>query len=83
MPLECGTGYSVNMIDNGVKAVFSSMYESDPKLKAITWERIVAAEATDKEYQVLADLVQNGFPKSRKELVFSGRCAMKYTAWKE
>ena len=68
MPLELGTGYSANMIDNGVKAAFSSMYESDPKLKAITWERIVAAAATDEECRVLADLVQNGFPKSRNEL---------------
>ena len=59
---------SSQMIDTAVKAAFTSMYESDPKLKAITWERIVAAAATDEECRTLANLIQNGFPKSRNDL---------------
>ena len=45
-PLETVTVYPAQIIDS---AAFMSMYESKPKLKAITWERIVAAVATDKE----------------------------------
>ena len=68
MTLETGTVYPARMIDSGVKAAFMSMYENDPKLKAMTWERIVAAAATDKKCLALADLVQNGFPRSRNDL---------------
>ena len=37
------------IIDTVVKAALTSMYGSDPKLKAITWEKIVAAAAIDEE----------------------------------
>ena len=60
--------YPAKMIDSGVKAAFMSMYENDPKLKAMTWERIVAAVATDKECLALMDLVRNSFPRSRNDL---------------
>lgn len=56
------------IIDTAVKAAFASMYGSDPKLKAITWERIVAAAATDEECRTIAHVIQNGFPKSRNDL---------------
>ena len=49
------------------------MYKNDPNLKAITWERIVAASATDDECRTLADLVQNGFPQSRNDLPSTAR----------
>ena len=55
-------------IDNAVKAAFASMYAGDSKLKAITWERIVAAAATDEECRTLAAVIQKGFPDSRNEL---------------
>ena len=56
-----------HMIDTAVKAAFTSMYENDPNLKAVTWERIVAAAATDEECRTLANLVQNGFPELRND----------------
>ena len=47
--LETVTVYLIQTINSVVKATFASMYESDPRLKAITWERTVAAVATDEE----------------------------------
>ena len=55
-------------IDTAVKAAFTSMYENDTKLRAITWGRIVAAAATDEECMTLRDLIQNGFPQSRNDV---------------
>ena len=61
------------VVDTAVRAAFTSMYKNDPNLKAITWERIVAASATDDECRTLADLVQNGFPQSRNDLPSTAR----------
>ena len=60
----------VQIIDTTVKATFTSMYGSDPKLKAITWERIVAVAATDEECRTI---IQNGFTKSRNDLPLTVR----------
>ena len=68
MTLEIGTVYPAKMIDSGVKTAFMSMFENDPELKAMTWERIVSAAATDQEYLPLADLVRNDFPRSHNDL---------------
>ena len=57
MTLKTGTVYPAKMIDSGVKAAFTLMYENNPKLKVMTWERIVVAAATDKKCLALADLV--------------------------
>ena len=54
---DCASRYSAStprespaqIVNTAVKAAFTSMYGSDHKLKSITWERIVAAAATDKE----------------------------------
>ena len=56
------------IINSAIKASFSSTYEQDPKLRAITWDRIRAAAATDEECRSLVEYVQKGFPKSRHEL---------------
>ena len=61
-------GNPTRTIDSAVKAAFTSMYEGDQKLKAITWERIVAAAAIDEECRTLAEIIQKGFPESRGEL---------------
>lgn len=55
-------------IDTAVKAAFTSMYENDTTLRAITWGRIVAAAATDEECRTLKELIQNGFPQSRNNI---------------
>ena len=55
-------------IDSTIKASFSSAYEHDPKLRAVTWDQIVAAAATDNECQSLAEYIQKGFPEYRHEL---------------
>ena len=57
LALDCTSRYPTSnprespaqIIDTAIKAAFTSMYGSDIKLKAITWERIVAAAATDEE----------------------------------
>ena len=41
--------YSAQTINSVGKVAFTSIYESDSKLEAIIWERIVAAAATDEE----------------------------------
>ena len=66
-----GTPYEspAQIIDTAVKVTFTSMYRSDPKLKAITWERIVAAATTDEECWIIAHEFQNGFPKLRNDLL--------------
>ena len=51
-----------------MQASIISAYEHDPKLRAITWDRIVAAAATDEECRALAEYIQNGFPSSRHKL---------------
>ena len=56
------------IFDTAVKAAFTSMYGSDPKLKVITLERFVAAAATDEECQTIANIIQNSFPKLRNDL---------------
>ena len=55
-------------IDDAVKAAFTSAYDGDSRLKAVTWERIVAAAATDEECRTLAEIIPQGFPESRNEL---------------
>lgn len=55
-------------MDSAIRVSFNSTYEQDPKLRAITWDRIVAAAATDEECRSLAEFIQNGFPKSQHEL---------------
>lgn len=44
------------------------MYGNDPKLKAITWERIGTAAATDEESRTLADMIPNSFSEARDNL---------------
>ena len=67
-PFETIMVYSAQTIDSAVKEAFTPMYESDPRLKAITWERIVAAAAIDEKCRTLTDFVQNVFPKLRNDL---------------
>ena len=55
-------------IDRAMQASIISAYEHDPKIRAITWDRIVAAAATDEECRALAEYIQNGFPRSCHEL---------------
>lgn len=38
-------------INSAIKSAFNSTYEEEPKLRAITWNRIVAAAATGEEYR--------------------------------
>ena len=59
---------TTQQIDRAMQASIISAYEHDPKLRAITWDRIVAAAATDKECRALAEYIQNGFFRSRREL---------------
>ena len=56
------------IIDTAVKAAFTTMYESDSKLKAITWERIIAAVTSDEDYRTIVHVIKNGFSKSRNDL---------------
>lgn len=56
------------MINSAIKASFNSTYEQDPKLRAVTWDRIVAVAATDEEYRSLVEHIRKRFPKSRYEL---------------
>ena len=56
------------IIDTASKAAFTSMYGNDPKLKAITSARIVAAAATDEKFRTIAHVIQNGFPKLCNDL---------------
>ena len=44
---------TTQQIDRAMQASIISAYEHDPKLRAITWDRIVAAAATDEERRVL------------------------------
>lgn len=78
---------SAQTIDTAVKAAFTSMYDGNPKLKAITWERIVTVVAIDEECRTIAKVIQDGFPKSRNDIPPIARgfgpCARSYTVWKE
>ena len=55
-------------IDHAMQVSIISAYEYGPKLRAITWDRTVAAVATDKECHALAEYIQNGFSRSHHEL---------------
>ena len=59
---------AIQQVDRTTKASIIASYMHDPKLRAITWERIVAAAATDEECQTFASYIQDGFPKSRHKL---------------
>ena len=59
---------TTQQIDRTKQMLIISAYEHNSKLRAITWDRIVAAAATDEEYRVLAEYIQNGFPRSCHEL---------------
>ena len=57
-----------NDISSGIKSSITASYKSDLHLQAITWERIAAAAAADRECSDLAAVIQHGFPTSRNEL---------------
>lgn len=59
---------AIQQIDQTTKASVIAAYTHDPKLRAITWDRIVAAAATDDECRTLASYILDGFPESRHEL---------------
>ena len=67
-------GDAARIIDSAIKGSFSSTYEHDPKLRAVTLDRIVAAAATDDEWRSLAEYIQKGFPEYRHELAETIRC---------
>ena len=67
-PSEVTSIETTQQIDRAMQASIISAYEHDPKLRAITWDRIVAAAATDEECRALAEYIQNEFPRSRHEL---------------
>ena len=56
------------IIDTTVKAAFMLMYGSNPKLKVITWERIVTAVAIDGECWAIAHVIQNSFLNSCNDI---------------
>lgn len=43
------TNNTTQHIDSAIKASVVSVYTHDPKMKAITWDRVVVATATDEE----------------------------------
>lgn len=51
-----------------MKASVVSAYAHDPKRRAITWVRVVAAAVTNEECCILAEYIQNRFPESHHEL---------------
>ena len=55
-------------IDGAIQASVISSYTHDPNMRAITWDKIVAAAATDEECRILAEYIQNGFPNSHHDL---------------
>ena len=59
---------TTQQIDCAVQASIISAYEHNLKLRAITWDGIVAAAATDEECRALAECIQNGFTRSHHEL---------------
>ena len=59
---------TAQFMNSAIKASFDSTFEQDPKLRAITWDRIVSAAAMDEECRHLREHIQKGFPKSRHEL---------------
>ena len=69
---DCGSRYPVSSppdsIDNAIRASISASYSSDQDLKAITWDRIVAAAAVDEECCVLSRTISEGFPENRHDV---------------
>ena len=55
-------------INDNIKASLIASYRADESFKAITWERIVAAAATDPECIALAKAIKTGFPDTKAEL---------------
>lgn len=58
----------LRIIDSAIKALFNSSHEQDPKIRAITSDRIVATAATDEECQTLTEYIQSEFPESYHDL---------------
>ena len=67
-PSEVMSIDTTQKIDRAMQASIISAYEHNPKLRAITWDRIMAAAATDEECRALAEYIQNGLPRSHHEL---------------
>ena len=69
---DCGSRYPVSSppdsIDNAIRASISASYASDQDLKAITWDRIVAAAAVDEECCTLSRTISEGFPENRHDV---------------
>ncbi|MEL7377532.1 MAG: DDE-type integrase/transposase/recombinase, partial [Bacteroidota bacterium] len=69
---DCGSRYPVassnDSIDSSMRASIVASYTSDNHLRAVTWDRIVAASATDEESIPLSDLIKNGFPDSKDKM---------------
>ena len=55
-------------IDSGIKSSLAASYGSDISLKAITWERLIAAAAQDEEYCLLSNAIASGFPPAKDDL---------------
>ena len=55
-------------IKSRVKSSLAASYGSDESLKAITWDRIIAAAAQDEECCLLSNVINSGFPKTKDDL---------------
>lgn len=81
MVTNCVSGYPVSekdirvtdnektqQTDSDIKAFFSSTYEHDLNLMAVTRDRIVTATGTNGECCTLVENIQKGFPKLYQKL---------------
>ena len=55
-------------IESGVKSSIAASCGSEESLRAITWDRIVAAAAQDEECCFLSNVINSGFPKTKDDL---------------
>ena len=55
-------------IESRVKSSLAASYGSDKSLKAITWDRLIAATAQDEECCLLSKVISSGFPKTKNDL---------------
>ena len=65
---EATTIDTIQQIDRNDLASIIAAYAHDLKLRSITWDRIVAAAATDEVCRMLATNILDGFRTSRHEL---------------
>ena len=58
--------------ERGIESRVAANFCTD-QLKSITWERVKEAVATDHKYQALIELVRDGFPEKKQEVIGSLR----------